>query len=52
MFFIDQKYDFVSQIAEHFVNKMFPDLYEVSSAGPEKGFIDCEMTSVTILGER
>ena len=44
--FIDQKNDFVSQIAEHFANKMFSDLYEVYSAGPEKDFIDCEMISV------
>ncbi len=44
--FIDQKNDFVSQIAEHFVNKIFPDLYDVYSAGPEKDFIDCEMISV------
>ncbi len=44
--FIDRKNDFVSQIAEHFVNKIFPSLYEVYSAGPEKDFIDCEMISV------
>ncbi|MBR6037206.1 MAG: hypothetical protein IKP53_00335 [Candidatus Methanomethylophilaceae archaeon] len=44
--FIDQKNDFVSQIAEHFANKLFPNLYEVYSAGPEKDFIDCEMISV------
>ncbi|MBO4568788.1 MAG: hypothetical protein J5674_02230 [Candidatus Methanomethylophilaceae archaeon] len=44
--FIDQKNDFVSQIAEYFANKMFSDLYEVYSAGPEKDFIDCEMISV------
>ncbi len=44
--FVDQKNDFVSQIAEHFTNKLFPDLYEAYSAGPEKDFIDCEMISV------
>ena len=44
--FIDRKNDFVSQIAEHFANKLYPDLYEVYSAGPEKDFIDCEMISV------
>ncbi len=43
--FIDQKNDFVSQMAEHFVNQLYPDDYEVYSAGPEKEFIDCEMIS-------
>ena len=44
--FIDRKNDFVSQIAEHFTRKLYPELYEVYSAGPEKDFIDCEMISV------
>ena len=44
--FIDRKNDFVSQIAEHFAAKTYPDLYEVYSAGPEKDFVDCEMISV------
>ncbi len=43
--FIDQKNDFVSQMAEHFANKLYPDAYDVYSAGPEKDFIDCEMIS-------
>jgi protein-tyrosine-phosphatase len=43
--FIDQKNDFVSQIAEHFANKLYPGMYDVYSAGPEKDFIDCEMIS-------
>ena len=43
--FVDQKNDFVSQIAEYFANKMYPDVYEVYSAGPEKDFIDCELIS-------
>ena len=44
--FVDQKNDFVSQMAEHFVSQMFPGLYEAYSAGPEKDMIDCEMISV------
>ncbi|MBR2255352.1 MAG: hypothetical protein IJ856_06050 [Candidatus Methanomethylophilaceae archaeon] len=32
--FIDQKNDFVSQMAEYFANEFYPDLYEVYSAGP------------------
>ncbi len=43
--FVDQKNDFVSQIAEYFANKLYPDTYEVYSAGPEKEFIDCELIS-------
>ncbi len=43
--FVDQKNDFVSQIAEYFANKLYPDAYEVYSAGPEKDFIDCELIS-------
>lgn len=43
--FVEQKNDYVSQIAEHFTNQMYPDQYEVYSAGPEKDIIDCEMIS-------
>lgn len=43
--FVDQKNDFVSQIAEYFTNQMFSDRYEAFSAGPEKDIIDCEMIS-------
>ena len=43
--FIDQKNDFVSQMAEYFANEFYPDLYEVYSAGPEHDFVDCEMIS-------
>ena len=43
--FVEQKNDYVSQIAEHFTNQLYPDLYEVYSAGPEKDIIDCEMIS-------
>lgn len=43
--FVEQKNDYVSQIAEHFANQLYPDQYEVYSAGPEKDIIDCEMIS-------
>jgi len=43
---VDQKNDFVSQIAEHFAREMFPGLYETYSAGPESDIVDCEMISV------
>ena len=44
--FIEQKNDFVSQMAEHFARTMFPSKYETYSAGPEKDIVDCEMISV------
>ena len=34
--FIDRKNDFVSQIAEHFTRKLYPELYEVYSAGQRR----------------
>ena len=43
--FVDQKNDYVSQVAEHFTKQMFDDLYDVYSAGPEKDFVDCELIS-------
>lgn len=43
--FVDQKNDYVSQIAEYFTNKMYSSKYEVYSAGPEHDFVDCEMIS-------
>ena len=43
--FVDQKNDYVSQIAEHFTKQMYDDVYEVYSAGPEKDFVDCELIS-------
>lgn len=43
--FVEQKNDYVSQVAEHFTNKLYPDLYEVYSAGPEHDIIDCDLIS-------
>ena len=43
--FVDQKNDYVSQVAEHFVRQMYEDIYDVYSAGPEKDFVDCELIS-------
>ena len=43
--FIDQKNDYVSQIAEHFVKQLYNSTYDVYSAGPEKDFVDCELIS-------
>lgn len=43
--FVDAKNDFSSQVAEYFTAKLFPQLYEVYSAGPEHDIVDCEMIS-------
>lgn len=43
--FVDAKNDFSSQMAEYFTAKLFPDMYEVYSAGPEHDIIDCELIS-------
>ncbi len=43
--FVEQKNDFVSQIAEYMTNQLYPDRYEVYSAGPEHDIVDCELIS-------
>lgn len=43
--FVDAKNDFSSQVAEYFTVKLFPELYEVYSAGPEHDIVDCELIS-------
>lgn len=43
--FVDRKNDFASQIAEYFTAKLYPDLYEPYSAGPEPDIVDCELIS-------
>jgi Protein-tyrosine-phosphatase len=44
--FVDEKNNLTSQLAEYFTKKMFDNLYDVYSAGPEHDIIDCEMISV------
>lgn len=43
--FVEQKNDYLSQMAEYFTNKLFPEMYEAYSAGPEHDIVDCEMIS-------
>ena len=43
--FVEQKNDYVSQIAEHFTSQLYTGQYEAYSAGHEKDIIDCEMIS-------
>lgn len=43
--FVDAKNDFSSQMAEYFTAKLFPDMYEAYSAGPEHDIVDCELIS-------
>lgn len=44
--FIDRKNDLSSQIAEYYTKQIYPDSYEVYSAGPEHDIVDCDMLSV------
>ncbi len=41
--FIDLNNDLQSQIAEHYANKLFPDIYQSFSAGPEADVVDCDI---------
>jgi len=44
--FVDEMNDLQSQIAEHFLTEMYPDAYEVRSAGPKHDHVDCELVAV------
>lgn len=44
--FVDAQNDLSSQLAEHFCCQLFPDTYEVYSAGPKHDIIDCDLLSV------
>jgi protein-tyrosine-phosphatase len=43
--FVDEMNDLQSQIAEYFLTTMYPDVYEVRSAGPKYDFVDCELVA-------
>lgn len=43
--FVDEMNDLQSQVAEYFLNEMYGDMYEASSAGPKWDCIDCELIS-------
>ncbi len=44
--FVDSKNDLTSQLAEYYTKQLYPNLYEVYSAGPEKDIVDCDLLSV------
>ena len=44
--FVDSLNDLTSQLAEYYTKQLYPDLYEVYSAGPKKDIVDCDMLSV------
>ena len=44
--FVDEMNDLQSQIAEYFLTGMYPDVYEVRSAGPKHDHVDCELVAV------
>ena len=44
--FVDEMNDLQSQIAEYFLTVMYPNVYEVRSAGPRHDHVDCELVAV------
>ncbi|AGI48526.1 hypothetical protein TALC_01560 [Thermoplasmatales archaeon BRNA1] len=44
--FVDSKNDLPSQLAEHYATQLYPGIYDVYSAGPEKDIVDCDLLSV------
>lgn len=44
--FVDSKNNLSSQLAEYFVNELYPTKYEAYSAGPEHDIIDCDLLAV------
>ena len=44
--FVDSMNDLPSQLAEYYTKQLYPDLYEVYSAGPKKDIVDCDLLSV------
>lgn len=46
LLFVDRVNDLSSQLAEYYTNRMYPELYEVYSAGPTKDIVDCDLLSV------
>ena len=44
--FVDRLNDLPSQLGEYYTKKLYPDLYQVYSAGPKKDMVDCDLLSV------
>lgn len=46
LLFVDRKNNLSSQLAEYYTKQLFPDKYEVYSAGVVKDIVDCDLLSV------
>ncbi|MCQ2069763.1 MAG: hypothetical protein MJZ68_01355 [archaeon] len=46
LLFVDELNNESSQLAEYFTRQLYPDLYDVYSAGPKHDIIDCDLLSV------
>ena len=44
--FVDRLNDLASQLGEYYTKQLYPNLYEVYSAGPKKDIVDCDLLSV------
>lgn len=43
LMFVDINNDLQSQVAEYHANKLYPNIYQVFSGGPEPATVDCDM---------
>ena len=46
LLFVDRKNNLSSQLAEYYTKQLFPEKYEVYSAGVVKDIVDCDLLSV------
>jgi len=44
--FVDEMNDLQSQIAEYFLTALYPNVYEIRSAGPKHDHVDCELVAL------
>lgn len=50
--FVDEKNDCTSQLAEYYAKQLYPDTYDIYSAGPKHDLVDCDLISVMyVAGE-
>lgn len=43
LMFVDEKNNLQSQVAEYYVNKFYPKIYQAFSGGPEPDTVDCDL---------
>lgn len=43
LMFVDVNNDLQSQVAEHYINKFYPKIYQAFSGGPDPDTVDCDL---------